>query len=85
MPDMNVFTRASQRLADKMAQAQEEAKKSKGIPFGMERVSADVEAQAFMQMNREEKDKFMASHTTRDDPKGVAYVMKVIQRGQKLA
>ena len=84
MPELDAFTRASQRLADRMSAAAEEAKKAKGVvPFGMHKVSADVEAQAFTQMGREEKAKFMAQHTSRDDPKGLAYTMRVIQRGQE--
>ena len=85
MPDMDAFSRASQRLADRMAAAAEEAKKAKGVPFGYEKVSADVEAQVFMRMSREEMEKFMAQHISRDDPKGLAYTMKVIKRGQKYA
>ncbi len=83
MPELDAFSRASQRLADRMSAAAEDAKKAKGVPFGMQKVTADVEAQAFMQMSREEKAKFMAQHMSRDDPKGVAYTMRVIQRGQK--
>ena len=85
MPELDAFARASQRLADRMSAAAEGAKKAKGVPFGYEKVSADVESQAFMQMNREEKTKFMAQHTSKDDPQGVAYTMRVIQRGQKYA
>ena len=85
MPELDAYSRASQRLADRMSTAAEEAKKAKGVPFGYEKVSADVEARAFMQMSREEKAKFMAQHISRDDPKGVAYTMRVIQRGQEYA
>lgn len=83
MPNPNPYSAASDRLAARLSEAEEKAKKAKGVPFGMTKVTADVEAQAFEHMNREEKAKFMAQHANRDDPSGLAYTMKVIQRGQK--
>ena len=85
MPELDAFTRASQRLADRMSAAAEEAKKAKGVPFGMEKVTADVEARAFAAMNREGKAKFLQQHSTEKDPKGLEYAMKVLQREKKNA
>ncbi len=85
MPDKNIFTAASERLAERMAAIEKDTAKSKVVPFGMQPVSADVEAKAFAGMNREGKAKFMEQHATKDDPKGIEYTMKVVQRGQKNA
>ena len=81
MPDSNPFTIASERLADRMAASEKEASKSKAMPFGMERVTADMEARAFQAMNREDRLKFMEAHATKDDPQAVQYVLKVLRRG----
>ena len=82
MPELNAYTRAATRLVDRLMAAKEQADKSKAMPFGMERVSADTEAKAFAGMNRENKMQFMAQHATDKDPKGIAYTMKVIARGK---
>lgn len=85
MPEQNPYSAAAKRLADRLGESEEKVRKVKGIPFGMEKVSADVEARAFEMMNREKRAKFMADHARRDDPQGLAYTMKVLQRGRKRA
>ena len=80
MADTNSYTRAAERLADRLSQAEKDSEKAKALPFGMERVTPEAEAKAFAFMNREGRAKFMEQHATEKDPKGVAYTMKVIQR-----
>lgn len=85
MTEPNPYTQAAERLADRLAEAEKEAKKSKAIPFGMEAVSADTEVKAFEAMNRTDKIRFMKQHSTKDDPAAVQYVLKMLRRGRQRA
>ena len=83
MPDTNPFTRAADRLAVRLADAAEDAAKSKAIPFGMKWVSPDTEAKAVAAMNREAKAKFLEQHSSPQDPTGINYALKVAARSRK--
>ena len=79
MPEKtSIYTEVSQELGQALAQGRREAEKSKAIPFGMERVTADTETQRFMAMKPEAKKAYLKAH-------GVQKTLDLLKRGVKHA
>ena len=77
MPDrINVYTKVSQELGQELAKARGEAEKSKTVPFGMEKVSAQTETDRFMKMPAEAKAAYLKEN-------GVQKTLDLVKRGTK--
>lgn len=81
MPEnRSVYTQVAQELGAELAEMRRKADKSKAVPFGMERVSADAEAQAMLAMKPEElKEKGYL------DPKRLVRTLDLARRGMRHA
>ena len=81
MPEQrSVYTQVSVELGQALAEMRKQADKSKAVPFGMERVSAEAEAKAMITMKPEElKAKGYL------DPKRLGRTLDLARKGLKRA
>ena len=79
MPEKtSIHTQVSHELGEALAKGRAEAEKSKAIPFGMERVTADTETRRFMAMGKEGKLAYLAH-------RGPQKTLDLLKRGVKHA
>ena len=79
MPEKtSIHTQVSQELGEAIAKGRAEAEKSKTIPFGMERVSADTETRRFMALGPEGKMAYLKAN-------GPQKTLDLLKRGVKHA
>ena len=75
---VSVYTQVSSELGTDLAEMRRKAEKSKAIPFGMERVSAQTEAKALLAMNEGERREYVRVH-------GWAHTVDMARRGKRNA